>query len=199
MLMKKPVLVIACGALAREINELKKTHGWQHLHMKCIDAKLHFWPEKIGPALRERIARHKDEYEQIYVGYAECGTAGEVDKIIDEEGLERLPGAHCYQFFAGGTTFDALAEQEPGTFYLTDYLVRHFKTLVITALGLDTHPELRDAYFGNYTRVLYLAQTTDDTLLRAAQDAANFLQLRFDYRYCGYGELESSLRKLASA
>ena len=195
--MKTPVLVIACGALAREINALKQTHGWEHLHMKCIDAKLHFLPEKIGPALRERIARYKDEYEKIYVGYAECGTMGEVDKIIEEEGLERLPGAHCYQFFAGADNFDEMAEQEPGTFYLTDFLVRHFGSLVISALGLDKHPELRDMYFGNYTRVVYLSQTHDEKLLAEAKEAAEYLRLNFEHHHSGYGELESSLRQVA--
>ena len=196
--MVKPVLVIACGALAREINELKKTHGWDHLDMKCIDAKLHFRPEKIGAALRGRINEYRDQYEKIYIGYAECGTAGEIDKIIDEEGLERLPGAHCYQFFAGAANFDALAEQEPGTFYLTDFLVRHFKALVVTALKIDKHPELMSEYFGNYKRVVYLAQTHDETLLAAARDAADYLQLDFELVHTGYGELESSLRTAVS-
>ena len=196
--MKTPVLVIACGALAREINALKRTNGWEHLHLKCIDAKLHFLPEKIGPALRERIARYKGEYDKIYVGYAECGTMGEVDRIIEEEGLERLPGAHCYQFFAGADNFDTLAEEEPGTFYLTDFLVRHFRSLVVSALGLDKHPELRDMYFGNYTRVVYLSQTHDETLLAEAKEAAEYLQLNFEHIHSGYGELETSLRQLAS-
>ena len=196
--MTKPVLVIACGALAREINALKNTHGWEHLHMKCIDAKLHFYPERIGPALRERIQRYKGEYERIYVGYAECGTAGEVDKIIEEEGLERLPGAHCYQFFAGSAAFDAIAEEEPGSFYLTDFLVRHFRSLVIVALGLDKHPELMETYFGNYKRVVYLAQTSDERLLAEAKEAADYLGLAFEYVPCGYGELETSLQQVVA-
>ena len=196
--MPKPILVIACGALAREINQLKRTHGWDHLHLKCIDAKLHFRPEKIGAALRKRIAKYRDQYDKIYVGYAECGTMGEVDKIIEEEGLERLPGAHCYQFFAGAAQFDALAEEEPGTFYLTDFLVRHFKSLVVSALKIDEHPELRDEYFGNYKRVVYLSQTHDETLLAAAIEAADYLQLDFQHTHCGYGELETSLERVAS-
>jgi hypothetical protein len=165
--------------------------------MKCIDAKLHFRPEKIGAELRSRIRQYRDEYERIYVGYAECGTAGEIDRIIEEEGLERLPGAHCYQFFAGAKQFDELAEAEPGTFYLTDFLVRNFRNLVIVALQLDRHPELRDAFFGNYTRVLYLSQTHDETLVAAAKQAAEYLQLRFEHLHCGYGELESSLVAVA--
>ena len=166
--------------------------------MKCIDAKLHFRPEKIGAAVRERIARHRDQYERIYIGYAECGTAGEIDKIIEEEGIERLPGAHCYQFFAGASVFDELADAEPGTFYLTDFLVRHFRSLVVTALKLDQHPELRDAYFGNYTRVVYLSQTHDEALLAGAIAAAEYLQLNFEHKHCGYGELETSLAAVAA-
>lgn len=196
--MSKPILVIACGALAREINALRQLHGWQHLHLKCIDAKLHFWPEKIGAELRERIRRYRDEYETIYVGYAECGTAGEIDKIIEEEGLERLPGAHCYQFFAGADRFDALAEEELGTFYLTDFLVRHFWKLVVVALGIDRHPELRETYFGNYRKVVYLAQTHDEKLIAEAKKAAEYLRLEFELVPTGYGELESSLEAVAN-
>lgn len=191
--MVKPTLVIACGALAREIHHLKKTNGWEHLHLTCIDAALHFRPELIGEQLRRRIADKRADYDQIYVAYAECGTRGEIDQIIEEEGLERLPGAHCYQFFAGGQAFAEMSEAEPGTFYLTDFLVRHFKRLVVTSLGLDRHPELRDAYFGNYTRVIYLAQETSEKLLQAAKDAAEYLQLDFVHVPTGYGELETSL------
>ena len=197
--MSEPILVIACGALAREINALKNLHGWEHLHMKCIDAKLHFWPEKIAAELRERIRRYKNEYATIYVAYAECGTAGEIDKIIEEENLQRLPGAHCYQFFAGAEAFAEMADDEPGTFYLTDFLVRHFWKLVVVALGLDKHPELRDDYFGNYKRVVYLAQTPDETLLAEARKAAEYLRLDFEHVHTGYGELESSLQSVAAA
>lgn len=191
--MLKPTLVIACGALAREIHYLKKTNGWEHLHLTCIDAALHFRPDLIGDQLRKRIAKYREEYESIYVAYAECGTRGEIDRIIEEEGLERLPGAHCYQFFAGHQAFEKMSEEEPGTFYLTDFLVRHFQRLVVTSLGLDKHPELRDAYFGNYRRVIYLAQENSDKLLQEAKEAAEYLQLEFEYVPTGYGELETSL------
>lgn len=188
-------LVIACGALAREINQLKKTNGWDHLELTCIDAALHFHPEKIPAQLRARIRQNRDRYDDIYIAYAECGTRGEVDKIIEEEGIERLPGAHCYQFFAGQESFAQMADDEPGTFYLTDFLVRHFERLVVRSLGLDRHPELRDAYFGNYKRLVYLAQTTDDALQQAAQEAAVFLGLDYEHVHTGYGELEQSLRR----
>lgn len=170
--MRKSVLVIACAALAREITVLKQTNGWGHLHLKCIDARLHNRPGLIPGRLRDMIRQFKDEYEQIFVAYADCGTGGDIDRVLEEEGLERLPGAHCYQFFAGAERFAALSEQEPGTFYLTDFLARHFERFVVRPLRLDEHPELRDAYFGNYKRVVFLSQTRDEALLHAARKAA---------------------------
>jgi hypothetical protein len=187
-------LVIACGALAREINQLKKINGWEHLDLTCIDAALHFHPEKIGAALRERIRENRDRYDDMYIAYAECGSRGEIDKIVEEEGIERLPGAHCYQFFAGEDAFAQMSDEEPGTFYLTDFLVRHFKRLVVRSLGLDRHPELRDMYFGNYKRLIYLAQTRDEGLVQAAKEAAEYLGLEYSQVDTGYGELEHSLR-----
>ncbi len=188
-------LVIACGALAREINQLKKTNGWEHLALTCIDAALHFYPEKIPAQLRARIRENRDQYDDIYIAYAECGTRGEIDKIIAEEGIERLPGAHCYQFFAGEEAFAQMSDEEPGTFYLTDFLVRHFDRLVMRSLGLDKHPELRDMYFGNYKRVVYLAQTTDEKLVQAAKRAAEVLGLAFEHVHTGYGDLGQSLHR----
>jgi len=189
----KPVLVIACGALASEIDALKRTNGWGHLHLKCIDAKLHMRPELIPDRIREKIRRYKSEYEQIFVAYADCGTGGGIDKVLDEEGIERLPGAHCYQFFAGTERFAALSDAEPGTFYLTDFLAKHFDHFVTKPLKFDVHPELRDAYFGNYKRVVYLSQVHDEEILQAAKDAADRLELEFEHVHCGYGELESGL------
>ena len=191
----KRTLVIACGALAREINQLKKTNGWDHLELTCIDAALHFYPEKIPAQLRARIHENRDKYDDIVIAYAECGTRGEIDKIIAEEGIERLPGAHCYQFFAGEESFAQMSEDEPGTFYLTDFLVRHFDRLVMRSLGLDKHPELRDMYFGNYKRLIYLAQTTDEELVQQAKEAAKVLGLAYEQVQTGYGDLERSLRR----
>ena len=191
----KRTLVIACGALAREINQLKKINGWKHLELTCIDAALHFHPEKIGAALRARIQENRDCYDDMYIAYAECGSRGEIDKIAEEEGIERLPGAHCYQFFAGEAAFAQMSDEEPGTFYLTDFLARHFERLVVRSLGLDRHPELRDAYFGNYKKLIYLAQTRDEKLEQAAQAAAKFLGLEYILVHTGYGELEHSLRR----
>ncbi len=191
--MRSPVLVIACGALAREINELKKLNGWEHLHMQCIDARLHLRPELIPDRLRDKIRENKDRYDHIYIAYADCGTAGGIDRVIEEEGVERLPGAHCYQWFAGTDRFTAMSDEEPGTFYLTDFLAHHFNRLVIRPLKLDQHPELRDAYFGNYRRLVFLSQTKDRGLLQAAKDGASMLGLEFEHVHCGYGELETML------
>ena len=121
------ILVIACGALAHEINELKQFYGWDHMHLKCIDAWLHNRPELIADRLRRKIRKYKKEYDHIFVAYADCGTGGEIDRVLAEEGIERLPGAHCYDIFAGTRRFADLASAEPGTFYLTDFLAQHFE------------------------------------------------------------------------
>jgi len=186
-------LIIACSALAREINDLKLMHGWEHLHMQCLDARLHLRPELIPDRLRSKIRENKHKYDRLFVAYADCGTAGGIDRVLEEEGIERLPGAHCYQLFAGTGRFNRLADEEVGTFYLTDFLVQNFQRLVIRPLQLDCHPELRDAYFGNYRRLVYLSQKNDDHLLKAARSAADYLALEFEHIVCGYGELETNL------
>ena len=196
--MRKPVLIIACGALAREITELKRSHGWRHIRLKCIDARLHNRPVEIAGRVRELIRKNRASFENIFVAYADCGTGGMLDRVLTEEGVERLPGAHCYQFFAGRKRFAALSSAEPGTFYLTDFLARHFQRLVIEPLKLDAHPELRDAYFGNYTRLVYLSQTGDPKLLDAGKAAAARLSLPFEHVHCGFGELETELAQRVS-
>ncbi|MBT5218200.1 MAG: DUF1638 domain-containing protein [Woeseia sp.] len=195
--MSDRLLVIACGALAQEITALKARYGWEHLDLKCIDAKLHNHPAKIPARLREKIRLNKANYADIFVAYADCGTGGEIDKIIEEEGIKRLPGAHCYQFFAGEARFTEIADEEPGTFYLTDFLAQHFDQFVTKPLKLVEHPELRDAYFGNYRRVVYLSQTDNEDLMLAAKKAAKKLGLAFEHVSCGYGELKTSLQTVA--
>ncbi len=187
------ILVIACGALAQEITALKRASGWDHLHLATLDAWLHNRPEHIPERLREKLRRYRDRYDRIFVAYADCGTGGRIDEVLEEEGVSRLPGAHCYQFFAGAERFDALADADPGTFYLTDFLARHFERFVIRPLKLDAHPELRDSYFGNYRRLVYLSQQQDDQLLQAARAAADRLGLDFEHIHCGFGDLESGL------
>ena len=191
--MPKPILVIACGALAREITALKDSNGWDHLDLASIDAWLHNRPEKIADRLRSKIRQFRKSYSRIFVAYADCGTGGGIDKVLMEEGVERLPGAHCYEFFAGAKRFAALSDAEPGTFYLTDFLAQHFERFVIRPLGLDTHPELRDNYFGNYRRLVYLSQTHNEDLVVAAKAAAAQLGLQFEHIHCGFGDLESGL------
>ncbi len=187
------VLVIACGALAREIIELKRLHRWHHLDMQCIDARLHNRPALIPDRLRQKIRENVNRYDRIFVAYADCGTGGAIDRVIEDEHVERLPGAHCYQFYAGEPRFAALADAEPGTFYLTDFLARNFERLVIRPLKLHRRPELRDAYFGNYSKLVYLSQTVDDELKMLARSAATRLGLEFEHLHCGYGYLERSL------
>lgn len=194
---RRGTLVIACGALAREINALRQTNGWA-LDVKCLPPELHNRPERIAPAVREQIRAHREHYRTIFVAYAECGTMGRLDAVLAEEGVERLPGAHCYEFFAGPDTFAALAEAEPGTFYLTDFLTRHFERLVIGGLGIDRHPELEQMYFGNYRKVVYLAQTPSESLLEHARRIAERLGLQFEHRVTGYGGLGARLARLAA-
>jgi hypothetical protein len=187
-------LVIACGALAREIAALRAANGWLHLDFQCLPAELHNAPGRITGAVRQKIRANRDRYATIFVAYGDCGTGGELDAMLAEEDVERIPGAHCYEFFAGGPAFAALADDEPGTFYVTDFLLRHFDRLVIRGLGLDRHPELADQYFGNYRRLVYLAQAPSPARIAAARAAAQRLGLAFEYRDTGYGGLESSLR-----
>ncbi len=188
-----PILIIACGALAQEIVQLQTLNGWNHLHLKCLDAELHNRPHLIAGKLREKIAQHRNEYNNIFVAYADCGSGGEIDRVLEDENIERLPGAHCYSFFAGEQRFKEISEQELGSFYLTDFLAKHFERLVIKGLKLDQHPELRDQYFGNYTRVVYLSQEGNPSLRSLAKNAALFLGLDFEHEHCGYGDLQTGL------
>ena len=188
-----PILIIACGALAQEIVQLQKLNGWNHLHLKCLDAELHNRPHLIAGKLREKIAQHRNEYNNIFVAYADCGSGGEIDRVLEDENIERLPGAHCYSFFAGEQRFKEISEQELGSFYLTDFLAKHFERLVIKGLKLDQHPELRDQYFGNYTRVVYLSQEDNPSVRSLAKNAALFLGLDFEHEHCGYGDLQTGL------
>ena len=190
------VLVIACGALAREITALKRAGGWSALDVTCLSPELHNRPERIPAAVRDAIRAGRADYEHIFVAYADCGTGGALDRMLAEEQVERLPGAHCYEFFATPEAFAALAEAEPGTFYLTDFLVRHFQRLVADGLGIDRHPELASEYFRHYRRVVYLAQRPDAQLVQQARAIAARLGLSYEQRDCGYGELARSLSQV---
>lgn len=187
-------LLIACGALAREVLALIELNGWSHMELTCLPAKLHNRPALIPDAVRAKIRASRETHERIIVLYGDCGTGGLLDKMIEEEGVERIPGPHCYAFYRGIDRFVAEADDDPTCFYLTDYLVRHFERLVIEGLGLDRHPELLPDYFGNYTGLVYLAQTSDPELERQAKAAALRLGLRYEHRPTGYGELAEFLR-----
>jgi hypothetical protein len=191
------VLVIACGALAREIAALRRANAWAHLDVACLPPELHNRPERIPGAVRERIRASRERYATIFVAYGDCGTGGGLDAVLREEGVERIPGAHCYEFFAGTRPFASLAAEVPGTFYVTDFLLRHFDRLVIRGLGLDRHPELAPQYFRNYRRLMYLAQVDAPERIAAARAAAARLGLGFAHRVTGYGGLERGLRTAA--
>ena len=190
-------LVIACGALAREIVALKRLNGWTHLDLQCLSPELHNRPERIPEAVRAAIAVARDRYRRIFVAYADCGTGGVLDRVLQEEHVERLPGAHCYEFFATAPRFAALADEEPGTFYLTDFLVRHFDRLVVTGLGIDRHPELAAEYFRNYRRIVYLVQASEPGLAATARDIAQRFGLHYVEARTGYGALEAGLHSWA--
>ncbi len=190
---KASILVITCSAVAREVNEIKKLGAWAEMDLQSITADLHVTPEKIAPAVADKIDQARDKYDHIFVAYGDCGTSGELDKMLEQRGVSRLPGAHCYDFLAGQETYARLQEEEPGTFYLTDFLARHFERLVIGTLGLDKHPELKSMYFGDYTRLVYLAQTDSDELTEMAQKAADRLGLRFERIFTGTGEMVPAL------
>ncbi len=192
-------LVIACGALAREIVALKHANGWNALEVRCLPAELHNRPERIAPAVRETIAANRNQYAQMFVAYGDCGTRGELDRVLREEDIERLPGAHCYEFFATARVFAQLADREPGTFYLTDFLLRHFERLVVRPLGLDRHPELTQEYFRNYRKLVYLSQVPRPEAIEQALCIAERLGFQFEHRFTGYGELGTRLAALVES
>lgn len=194
----RPPLVIGCGALAVELVELTRRAGLPAMDLTCLPASLHNRPGRIPAAVAARIRRARaDGYDRIFVAYADCGTGGTLDRVLEAEGVARLEGAHCYEVYAGRAAFAALADEEPGTFYLTDFLARNFDRLVVQGLGLDRHPELLPLYFGNYRRVVYLAQTDDDVLTARAEAGARRLNLAFERRLVGLGELAPAIAAFA--
>jgi hypothetical protein len=186
--------LVACGALAKEVLALKERHGWQ-VDLLGVPSLLHNEPQKIPVAVRERILHARQKYDRVIVVYGDCGTGGLLDRMLEQEGVERIAGPHCYEMYADGS-FDSLMAEAPGTFFLTDYLLGSFDHLVMEGLGLNKHPELRKEYFKNYTRVVYLAQRDDPALVERAKWAAECLGLPLEIRQTGYGKLESRLREL---
>ncbi len=188
--------VIACGALAREIVELIRVNAWRGMSVTCLPAIWHNTPAKIPEAVRAKIRAARSEgYDRIFVAYGDCGTGGLLDRVLEEEGVTRIGGPHCYAFYGGVDDFAHRAEADPTCFFLTDYMARHFDRLIIQGLGIDRHPELLADYFGNYTKIVYLAQSEDAALTERARAAALRLGLKFERRFTGYGELGDFLHK----
>ena len=190
MTRRPTTLILACGALARELLAVRNANQLDTLSVECLPASLHHTPALIPAAIRRRLETSVEVYDRVLVGYADCGTAGALDEVCEEFGATRLPGAHCFEFFAGVGVYEELQEQELGTFYLTDFLARHFDRFVLDALGINEHPELEALYFGNYKRMIYLSQVSSDDLLARAEAAAARLGLDFEHRPSGYGELQ---------
>ena len=187
------VRVIACGAIAREVIAVCKANSLDHIDLQCLPAIWHAYPEKIAPGVEQAIAEARAEgIERIFVGYADCGTGGLLDALCAREGVARIEGPHCYSFFAGNEAF-AAKDDDVTAFFLTDFLARQFRAFVIEPLGLDRHPQLKDVYFGNYTKVVYLSQIEDEALQQKAKEAADYLGLAYEYRFTGYGDLTDEL------
>jgi len=193
------VLLIACGALAREILALQRLNRWDHMDLQCLPANLHLTPERIPDAVTAAVAAARagpGSPDRIFVVYADCGTGGLLEARCKSLGVEMIAGPHCYSFFDGNAAFAARGDTEMRAFYLTDFLVRQFEAFVWKPMGLDRHPELRDMLFGNYEDLIYLAQTRDPHLQNLARAAAERLGLRYSYRFTGYGDLGTALASL---
>ncbi|NGO50157.1 DUF1638 domain-containing protein [Allomesorhizobium camelthorni] len=190
------LLVIACGMIAREVLAVKEQLALDHLELTCLPAEFHYHPDKIPPAMDKAITEAKAEgYSRIFVGYADCGTGGMLDAVCEKHGVERMEGAHCFAFYQGNAAFEAAGDRDMLAFYMTDFLCRQFEAFFIKPLGLDRHPELAADYFGNYEKLVYLAQTDNPELDKVAEEAAEMLGLTYERRFTGYGDLTPSLAK----
>jgi hypothetical protein len=193
------ILLVACGALAHEVLALKRLNNWDHMDLQCLPAKLHLYPDKITAEVARVVGEVRDSYATIFILYADCGTGGLLLAKCKELGVQMLSGPHCYSFFEGNDLFLSRSETEFTAFYLTDFLVRQFDAFVWRPMGLDRHPELRDMYFGNYTKLVYQAQTDDPALDAKAQDCAGRLGLAYERRFTGYGDLAVEMTRMAQA
>lgn len=192
------VLVIACGMIAREVLAVREELGVEHLDITCLPAEYHYYPDRIPPALDQAISRAKNQgYRHIFVGYADCGTGGNLDRVCERHGVERIAGPHCFAFYQGLDAFARVEERDMMSFYMTDFLCRHFEAFFLKPLGLDRHPELIQDFFGNYAKLVYLAQTEDPELEKVAKDAARLLDLEYERRFTGYGDLQNALKNAA--
>ena len=189
------VRIIACGAIAREVLAIRQANGLDHIDLVCLPAIWHAHPQKIAPGVEQAIAEARAEgFSHIFVGYADCGTGGLLDKVCEREGVERIAGPHCYSFFVGNDAF-AAKDDDVTSFFLTDFLARQFRGFVIEPLGLDRYPQLKEMYFGNYEKLVYLSQVEDEALQQKAKEAAEYLGLTYEYRFTGYGDLTGELLK----
>ncbi|TIU94203.1 MAG: DUF1638 domain-containing protein, partial [Mesorhizobium sp.] len=188
------LLVIACGMIAREVLAVKEQLGLDHLDLTCLPAEFHFYPDRIAPAMDKAIERAKaDGYSNIFVGYADCGTGGLLDRVCEKHGVERMAGPHCFAFYQGMDAYAKVADDDMMSFYMTDFLCRQFDAFFMKPLGLDRHPELIKDYFGNYEKLVYIAQTDDPELDKVAEKAARMLGLAYERRSTGYGDLTTEL------
>jgi len=185
--------VLACGALATELVELVRANDLEQVVVDCLPASLHHRPALIPDALRERLAKSASQYDRIIIGYGDCGTNGGIDDVCEEYGATRVPGEHCFEFYAGPALYARLQDAEIGTFYLSDFFARHFSLFVLEPLGITAHPELAELYFGNYRKIVYVSQAPTPDLLARAQDAADHLGLDFEHHHVGYGDLGSTI------
>ena len=190
------VLVIACGMIAREVLAVKERLGLDYLELTCLPAEFHYYPDRIPPAMDAAIEKARAQgYAHIFAGYADCGTGGMLDRVLERHGVERMAGPHCFAFYQGEAAFARVADDDMLSFYMTDFLCRQFDAFFMKPLRLDRHPELAQDFFGNYEKVVYLAQTDDPSLEKVAQDAATMLGLAYEKRMTGYGDLESALEQ----
>ena len=192
------ILVIACGALAKEITALIQMNNWTYLQLRYLPAKLHNEPKNIPQNIRKYLVNAQNKFSRIFIGYADCGTGGKLDNLLEEFGVQRLPGAHCYEFFSSTQTFSKMLEEEPGSFFLTDFLVKSFENLIWQGLKINRHPELLNIYFRHYKRLVYLAQTESQALQTQAKEIAQRLELNYFYRFTGYGALNPALSDLTA-
>lgn len=188
--------IIACGAIAREIIAVCAANRLEHISLTCLPAILHNHPDRIpGEIEREISEARNDGFAEILVGYADCGTGGLLDRVCEKHGVRRLEGPHCYSFFTSNDAFAAQGDANMTSFFLTDFLARQFDAFITRPLGLDRHPELREMYFGNYEKLVYLAQTDDAELDRRAHSAAEKLNLTYERRFTGFGDLAAELER----
>ena len=191
----KDILIIGCGAIAHEVCEIIELNNWDNVRLQCLNAELHNTPKILPRKIKEAIDSNINDYSKIFLAYADCGTGGLIDLLLKDYDIERLDGAHCYEFYSGSSVFKELSEKEIGTFYLTDFLVKNFDRLVIEGLGIQKYPSLKEDYFRNYKNVVYLAQLQDNVLESKARECADYLNLEFSVHFTGLKNLGNQLNE----